>query len=69
MLGVVVAIVTSVLAHMCTSICVLVFYTLQFGWVFNSPVDPDALGLPDYFEIIKHPMDLGTIRKGLESST
>ncbi|KAK3138068.1 hypothetical protein QOZ80_5AG0364000 [Eleusine coracana subsp. coracana] len=34
----------------------------KFGWVFNKPVDPVALGLHDYFAIIKHPMDLGTIR-------
>ncbi|XP_062223618.1 transcription factor GTE4-like [Phragmites australis] len=34
----------------------------KFAWVFNKPVDPVALGLHDYFAIIKHPMDLGTIR-------
>ncbi|XP_044402979.1 transcription factor GTE4 [Triticum aestivum] len=34
----------------------------KFGWVFNKPVDPVALGLHDYFAIIKHPMDLGTIK-------
>ncbi|OEL38874.1 Transcription factor GTE4 [Dichanthelium oligosanthes] len=34
----------------------------KFGWVFNKPVDPVELGLHDYFTIIKHPMDLGTIR-------
>ncbi|OEU17226.1 DUF906-domain-containing protein [Fragilariopsis cylindrus CCMP1102] len=39
----------------------------QHGWVFNSPVDPIELGLPDYFEVIKIPMDLGTIRKKLEN--
>lgn len=39
----------------------------QHGWVFNSPVDPVELGLPDYFEVIKKPMDLGTIRKKLEN--
>ena len=39
----------------------------QHGWVFNSPVDPVELGLPDYFEVIKNPMDLGTIRKKLEN--
>ena len=40
--------------------------THQHGWVFNSPVDPVELGLPDYFQIIKKPMDLGTIQKKLE---
>lgn len=39
----------------------------QHGWVFNSPVDPVELGLPDYFEVIKRPMDLGTIKKRLEN--
>ncbi|KAL5213016.1 hypothetical protein ABZP36_023863 [Zizania latifolia] len=37
----------------------------KFGWVFNNPVDPVALGLHDYFAIIKHPMDLGTIKTRL----
>lgn len=36
--------------------------------LFNAPVDPVALGLPDYFEVVKTPMDLGTIRNKLHSS-
>ena len=28
---------------------------------FLEPVDPIALNLPDYLEIIKQPMDLGTV--------
>ena len=39
----------------------------QHGWVFNNPVDPVELGLPDYFDVIKKPMDLGTIQKKLDS--
>ena len=39
----------------------------QHGWVFNVPVDPVELGLPDYFEIIKKPMDLGSIHKRLDA--
>ena len=39
----------------------------QHAWVFNTPVDPVELGLPDYFEVIKKPMDLGSIRKKLEN--
>ena len=35
----------------------------QHGWVFNTPVDPVELGLPDYFEIIKKPMHLRTVQK------
>ncbi|TKY63117.1 Transcription factor GTE8 [Spatholobus suberectus] len=34
----------------------------QYGWVFNTPVDVVKLNLPDYFSIIKRPMDLGTIK-------
>lgn len=32
---------------------------------FRSPVDPITLGIPDYLDIIKKPMDLGTIEKKL----
>ncbi|KAF1329179.1 Histone acetyltransferase, partial [Globisporangium splendens] len=38
----------------------------KFGWVFSSPVDPVALGIPNYFKIIRRPMDLGTIKKKLD---
>lgn len=41
----------------------------EYGWVFNSPVDPVELGLPDYFDIIKKPMDLGTIQKKLDGGS
>lgn len=44
-----------------------VLQTHQHAWVFNTPVDPVELGLPDYFEVVKKPMDLGTIRKKLEN--
>ena len=37
------------------------------GWVFSAPVDPVILGMYDYFEKIKKPMDLGTINKCLEN--
>ncbi|KAL6658752.1 hypothetical protein ACP70R_002792 [Stipagrostis hirtigluma subsp. patula] len=33
---------------------------------FNTPVDPVALGIPDYFDIIDTPMDFGTICQELE---
>ncbi|OMO75206.1 hypothetical protein CCACVL1_16303, partial [Corchorus capsularis] len=35
---------------------------------FNEPVNPEALGIPDYFDIIDTPMDFGTICKNLENS-
>ena len=34
--------------------------------IFAEPVDPVELGIPDYFDVIKQPMDLGTIIKELE---
>ena len=33
---------------------------------FAIPVDPVELEIPDYFDIIKHPMDMGTIKKHLD---
>ena len=38
----------------------------EHGWVFAAPVNPDELGLLDYFDIIRKPMDLGTIQKKLD---
>ncbi|XP_073141440.1 transcription factor GTE4-like isoform X2 [Henckelia pumila] len=40
----------------------------KHGWVFNTPVDAAGLGLHDYFEIIKKPMDLGTVKTRLNQS-
>ncbi|KAK4378697.1 hypothetical protein RND71_000559 [Anisodus tanguticus] len=34
---------------------------------FNTPVDPIALGIPDYFDVIDTPMDFGTICSNIES--
>ncbi|XP_027507641.1 bromodomain testis-specific protein isoform X1 [Corapipo altera] len=38
----------------------------NYSWPFHQPVDAAALNLPDYYSIIKKPMDLGTIKKRLE---
>uniref|UniRef100_A0A3B5LR27 Bromodomain containing 4 n=1 Tax=Xiphophorus couchianus TaxID=32473 RepID=A0A3B5LR27_9TELE len=40
----------------------------QYAWPFHSPVDAIKLNLPDYYSIIKTPMDMGTIKKRLENS-
>uniref|UniRef100_A0A3Q0SF72 Bromodomain containing 4 n=1 Tax=Amphilophus citrinellus TaxID=61819 RepID=A0A3Q0SF72_AMPCI len=40
----------------------------QFAWPFHAPVDAVKLNLPDYYTIIKNPMDMGTIKKRLENS-
>lgn len=34
----------------------------SYAWPFYTPVDVVALGLHDYHNIIKEPMDLGTIK-------
>eukprot|EP01121_Diplochlamys_sp_Union-15-3_P010481 TRINITY_DN2944_c1_g2_i1.p1 TRINITY_DN2944_c1_g2~~TRINITY_DN2944_c1_g2_i1.p1 ORF type:complete len:374 (-),score=58.28 TRINITY_DN2944_c1_g2_i1:61-1182(-) len=39
----------------------------SMAWPFNQPVDPNELGIPDYFDIIKQPMDLRTIKENLLS--
>lgn len=38
------------------------------AWPFHGPVDTVKLNLPDYFEIIKKPMDMGCIKKRLENN-
>ena len=40
----------------------------QLCAAFLEPVDPDALGLTDYFKVVKNPMDLGQCKK-MESSS
>uniref|UniRef100_A0A8C5D691 Bromo domain-containing protein n=1 Tax=Gouania willdenowi TaxID=441366 RepID=A0A8C5D691_GOUWI len=38
----------------------------EYAWPFYEPVDTLALGLHDYHNIIKEPMDLGTIKKKMD---
>ncbi|XP_021904703.1 transcription factor GTE12 isoform X2 [Carica papaya] len=40
----------------------------RFGWIFNQPVDPVKLKIPDYFSVISKPMDLGTIKSNLDNN-
>ena len=39
----------------------------SYAWVFYKPVDPEAQNLPDYHQIITHPMDLGTIKQKMNN--
>ena len=40
---------------------------MEDGWLFKDPVDPVALAIPDYFSIVKFPMDFTTIKAKLTS--
>lgn len=50
--------------------CEIVRQTLYMQTVsapFNAPVDTSLKGLEDYAHVVKHPMDLGTIKRELET--
>ena len=38
-----------------------------YAWPFYQPVDVKALGLHDYYEVIKKPMDLSTVQKNMDN--
>jgi len=38
----------------------------KHAWPFQKPVNPSELGLPDYFDVVKRPMDLSAIKKKLD---
>ncbi|XP_072161767.1 bromodomain-containing protein 2-like isoform X3 [Bemisia tabaci] len=40
---------------------------LKYAWPFYKPVDAEWLGLYDYHEIIKKPMDLGTVKSKMDN--
>ncbi|KAI9087533.1 hypothetical protein K1719_030403 [Acacia pycnantha] len=40
----------------------------EYAYIFNKPVDTVALKIPDYRHVIKHPMDLGTVKRRITSS-
>ena len=43
-------------------------WKVKGAYLFHKPVDPVELGIPDYFEIIKNPMDFSTIKKKLSNN-
>jgi len=55
--------------EMCKPIVEELFKIPHVQGVFGAPVDPIALGLSDYFEIVKVPMDLGTVIKRLDGGS
>lgn len=40
---------------------------LPKAWIFLEKVDPQRLNIHDYYDIIKNPMDFGTIKEKLKS--
>ncbi|XP_058159161.1 bromodomain testis-specific protein [Dasypus novemcinctus] len=40
---------------------------LPYAWPFYNPVDVNALGLHNYYDIVKSPMDLGTIKRKMDN--
>jgi len=51
--------------HNCKEIT-LALMKHRYAWPFNIPVDPISLGIPDYFDVIKYPMDFGTVLEHLK---
>lgn len=39
----------------------------DYAWVFNTPVDVIKLNIPDFSNVVKSPMDLGTVKGRLNS--
>ncbi|CAH0552951.1 unnamed protein product [Brassicogethes aeneus] len=39
----------------------------SYGWPFYQPVDAQLLGLHDYHDIIRKPMDLGTVKQKMDN--
>ncbi|KAJ8793534.1 hypothetical protein J1605_019368 [Eschrichtius robustus] len=40
---------------------------VSYAWPFYNPVDVNALGLHNYYDIVKNPMDLGTIKAKMDN--
>ena len=38
----------------------------KFHWIFAQPVDAVKLGIPDYYDVVKNPMDLGKVKEKMD---
>jgi len=47
----------SIVHGVCCVLCIQ-----MYAWPFLQPVAVELLGLGDYYDIIKRPMDLGTVK-------
>ena len=43
-------------------------WRLNNSRIFHEPVDPEKLDIPDYHEVVKNPVDFGTIRQRLNTN-
>ena len=43
-------------------------WKVKGAYLFHKPVDPIELGIPDYLQVIKNPMDFSTIKKKLSNN-
>jgi hypothetical protein len=40
-------------------------WKIKGAYLFHEPVDPKKFNISDYFDIVKNPMDFGTVRRKL----
>ncbi|KAH9362077.1 hypothetical protein HPB48_002055 [Haemaphysalis longicornis] len=52
--------------HYCDSILEELLVN-QYAWPFLKPVDAKLHGLRDYYEVITHPMDMGTVKHRMDN--
>ena len=43
-------------------------WRLNNARIFHEPVDPEKLSIPDYHEVVKNPIDFGTIKQRLNTN-
>ena len=41
---------------------------IENTWIFHTPVDAEYWKIEDYYDIVKNPMDLGTVKDKLSAS-